>query len=238
MWENFLEVSKYSKTRHFVSPQCADIIRTLIQGFLQALIIYHDHSGGCHPFIPWLLLTEVIEHVFGICCQIIKDFMMVDFHLMIPKIFVNLRQAVLSGKHSDGCARASDYSHTYMDIRGMDLQALSTYLSDEDINNASKRGYSEAESLFAVMGVPSAALYETNSTQFCLPGIKAWFKDDDLFDDGDLSDDESNLEIDNYQAMLGSVEDIDNDLRPVQEQQLQNLRCAAIALSIDDQVKM
>jgi len=125
MWEKFLKVSKYPKTWHFVSPQCAEIIHILIQGFLQALIIYRNHSGKCRPFIPWLLSTEVIEHVFGICRQIVKDFTMVDFHHMILKLSVHLRQALLSKTHSDGCARAGGYNHTYTDIHGMDLQYIS-----------------------------------------------------------------------------------------------------------------
>ena len=80
---------------------------------------------------------------------------MVDFHHMILKLSVHLRQAVLSKTHSDGCARAGGYNHTYTDIHGMDLQALCTYPSDADINEASRRGFAKAESLYAAMGVPS-----------------------------------------------------------------------------------
>ena len=115
LWEKFLDVSKYPKARHYVSPQCADITRTLIHGFLQIVIIYRDYSNGTRPLLPWLLSTEVIEHVFGLCRQIVKDFTLLDFHYMVPKLFVKLRQAVLSSKVSDGKARASGYNHTYTD---------------------------------------------------------------------------------------------------------------------------
>lgn len=121
MWEKFLDLSKYPKSRHYVSPQCADITQTLIQGFFQALIIYRDHSGGLYPFLPWLLSTEVVEHVFGLCRQIVKDFTMLDFHEMVPKLFLQLRQATLSYKFNDGKATASGYNHTYTDTRGINI---------------------------------------------------------------------------------------------------------------------
>ncbi|KAF8877789.1 hypothetical protein BD779DRAFT_1789442 [Infundibulicybe gibba] len=128
LWEKFLDLSKYPKARHYVSPQCADIMRTLIHGFLQVMIIYRDYCGNRRPLFPWLLSTEVVEHVFGVCRQIVKDFTMLDFHHMVPKLFVRLREAALSSKFSDGKARASGYNHTYMDTRGIDIPALSTYL--------------------------------------------------------------------------------------------------------------
>jgi hypothetical protein len=40
VWEKFIEVGGYSKTRNYVSPQCAAIIKILIQGFLQVVVIY------------------------------------------------------------------------------------------------------------------------------------------------------------------------------------------------------
>ena len=127
LWEKFLHVSKYPKSQLYLSPQCTDIIRTLIHGLLQVVIIYCDYAGGNQPLLLWLLSTEVVEHGFGLCQQIVKDFTMLDFQYMVPKLFIKLRQAVLSSKFSDRKARASGYNQTYTDIRGIDLQALSTY---------------------------------------------------------------------------------------------------------------
>ncbi|KAF8804267.1 hypothetical protein BYT27DRAFT_7010987, partial [Phlegmacium glaucopus] len=153
LWEIFLELSKYPKSRHYVLPQCADITCTLIHGFLQVVIIYCDYSGGIQPLLPWLLSTEVIEHIFGLCRLIIKDFTMLDFYYMVLKLFIKLQQAVLSSKFSDGKARASGYNHTYTDTRGIDIQALSTYPTNSDINDIAVCTYGEAESLFALPGV-------------------------------------------------------------------------------------
>ena len=236
MWEKFLKVSKYPKGRHFISPQCADIARILIHGFLQALIIYRDYSGPRRPFLPWLLSTEVIEHVFGICRQIVKDFTMLDFQYMVPKLFIALRQATLSSKFSDGRARASGYNHTYTDTRGIDLQALSTYPTDQEINEASTRAFAEAESLFALMGVGEGELY--NNTPTRLPPIGAWYSEEDESDDEQHSGDESESDFDDYQGALDDLDDIDIDLPRRTEDEVQKFRCASIALSIQDRVTM
>ena len=85
-WEKFIEIGGYSKKKHFLSPQCVKIIKALTRGFLQLVVIYRDYENG-RPLLPWLLGTEAVEHVFGMCRQIVKDFTMLDFHLMIPKLF-------------------------------------------------------------------------------------------------------------------------------------------------------
>lgn len=255
LWDRFLVMSKYPKSRHFISPQCEDITKTLIQGFLQALIIYRDFSGGPRPFLPWLLATEVIEHVFGMCRQIIKDFTMLDFHNMVPKLFIQLRQAALSSKFSDGKARASGYSHTYTDARGIDLQALSTYPSNSEIQFAAERAYGEAESLFALLGVTASDLYYNSAlAPIRLPGIQSWYQADnnlaellfsdmdqeseDDLSDSDNSDEDSEFAVANYQQVIDSLEDIDPDLSLRNAQALMDYRYASIALSLQENSHM
>ncbi|KAF8880856.1 hypothetical protein BD779DRAFT_1612653 [Infundibulicybe gibba] len=240
LWEKFLDLSKYPKARHYVSPQCADITRTLIHGFLQVMIIYRDYCGNRRPLFPWLLSTEVVEHVFGICRQIVKDFTMLDFHYMI-------REAALSSKFSDGKARASGYNHTYTDIRGIDIHALSTYPTNEDINEAAVRAHGEAESLFALLGVAASDLYDSRSVH--LPSIRTWLKpqDDDIFNfhDSDNEDDNDNLgdgsdtnPEDDYQHTLDSFEDSNNELTSIQERRVMDHRYATIALSVNQQMEI
>lgn len=149
LWEKFIEVGRYMKKQHFLSPQCVKITKALIHGFLQLVFIYRDHEKR-RPLLPWLLGTEAVEHVFGMCRQIVKDFTMLDFRLMVPKLFIKLREAFFSARLSDGKARASGYSHTHTDVRGIDLLALSTYPSDADIQECANRAYSEAHSLFVI----------------------------------------------------------------------------------------
>jgi hypothetical protein len=245
LWEKFLDISNYPKSRHYVSPQCADITRTLIHGFLQVVIIYRDYAGGPRPLLPWLLSTEVIEHVFGFCRQIVKDFNMLDFHYMVPKLFVKLRQAVLSSKFSDGKARASGYNHTYADTRGMDIIALSTYPTNNDINNIAVRAYGEAESLFALLGVTASDLFYESAAPARLPAIRTWLIEDidELFgqDESAIDDDigsDSGEHTDDYQLALDLLENADDDLPHAQEQQLKSYRYASIALSIEERSQM
>lgn len=228
-----------------MSPQCADITRTLIHGFLQVVIIYRDYAGGPRPLLPWLLSTEVIEHVFGFCRQIVKDFNMLDFHYMVPKLFVKLRQAVLSSKFSDGKARASGYNHTYADTRGMDIIALSTYPTNNDINNIAVRAYGEAESLFALLGVTASDLFYESAAPAHLPAIRTWLIEDidELFgqDESAIDDDigsDSGEHTDDYQLALDLLENADDDLPHAQEQQLKSYRYASIALSIEERSQM
>ena len=63
----------------------------------------------------------------------------------------------------------------------------------------------------------SEALYNLGSSNVQLPGIKAWFKNTDLFNadgDGDTSDNnsESDIEIEDYQAALDSLENDNSSL--------------------------
>ncbi|KAG6819326.1 hypothetical protein H0H93_012927 [Arthromyces matolae] len=233
LWERFLDISEYPKAKHFVSPQCADITRTLIHGFMQVIYIYRDHCHPSQPMLPWLLSTEMVEHVFGICRQIVKDFTMLDFQYMIPKLFVRMRGLLLSSRNSNGKARASGYNHTYADIRGLDLAALSIYPSDEDIDIASKRAYGEAESLFASLGVAATEL-ETSTSK--LPGIKSWYSDsnyDNTSDsESDFDSEHAGDEEPNYQEVLDMLED--SDLSRDGEAIIQRYRMASVALSVED----
>ncbi|KAF8905727.1 hypothetical protein CPB84DRAFT_1823080 [Gymnopilus junonius] len=213
---------------------------SFITAHFTVLIVYRDHSGGPHPLLPWLLSTEVVEHVFGLCRQIVKDFTMLDFHEMVPKLFNQLRQAALSSKFSDGKARASGYNHTYTDARGIDILALSTYPSNDDINDAAIRAYGEAESLFALLGVTAADLYFQSSAPVQLPGIRTWLHEevDTLFGgNADMDEDSDSITsdlMDDYQLALDILEDVDDDLSPHEERQLMGYRYASIALSIEE----
>jgi len=240
LWVLFLNTAGYPKEKHFISHQCADIAHITIEGFLKLVKIYRDHVGKRRPFLPWLLSTEVVEHVFGVCRQIIKDFTMLDFYLMVPKLFIKLREAIFSTKFSDGKASAMGYNHTYADTRGIDLIALSDYPTDEDINEASEHAYKEADSLFAYLGLSADELRDSSSR---IPSIDSWFREtfeelhreDNYTDLACDVDDESDVE--DLQAALDSTESLELSTER-DEERLMALRCAGIALSIDEQIKM
>lgn len=83
---------------------------------MSLVLIYRDRTDGISALLPWLHLSEACEHAFGEARQIIKDFTMLDFIYMIPKLRVKMRQVILKSKTSDPKARAAGYSHTYFDV--------------------------------------------------------------------------------------------------------------------------
>ena len=210
MWQKFLAVAGYPKVRHYISQQCADITEILIKGFLKLVIIYRDHVEGSPPLFPWLLTTEVVEHIFGLCWQIVKDFMEKEFRDMVAKLFIKLWQAIFSFRESNGKACTSGYNHTYMDMRGTNLSALSAYLTNEAMNEAATRAYGEAESLFALLGVSATELQSPSAT--ALPSINSWLEDtDNPFDSQAVSEhedlwDEEDKPTEDYQSFLDILE--------------------------------
>lgn len=247
-WEKFLDAAGYPKHKHFISHEAADITRILIRGFLQLVFIYRDHVRGRCPFVPWLLATEACEHVFGICRQIVKDFTMLDFHQMIPKLFIRLREAVFSTSFSDGKSRASGYNHTYTDNRGIDLAALSIYPTNAEIDEASCQAYAEADNLFTLLGLRVSEIDVASSTSGCLPNIDSWFKSlsrDDVLDEAAIEND-SDIDVDvldqtgsdaDLQIVLDALEDTSMETQG-DDRLLQEHRFALIGLSIDDLTRM
>lgn len=258
MWEQFLNEAGYPKAKHFLSHEACDITRFLIHGLLQLIIVYRDLLDDVYPLLPWLLSTEVCEHVFGLCRQIVKDFTEMDFIYMIPKLFIRLREHALFSHFSDGKERASGYNHTYTDNCGVNLVNLSIYPTDNEINNIAQVAYEEAENLWALLGAPPM-LFTDSAVK--LPSIHAWFAEPSFGDRTETSDDNGQLEeeeIDSdYESCVGGwdsddeepseaaqIQDVLNYLEKVsldsfaQEDEVNNLACAAVALSVQDEMTM
>lgn len=191
MWLEVLELSGYAKSKHCISHEALDILRYVIRGFLQLVVIYRDDLNGEFPLLPWLHSTEVCEHVFGICRQLIKDFTMLDFQYMIPKLYVRLREHSRSHDRDSetGKATASGYNHTYADYRGLDLAALSMFSSrDEIAKKLTPRALQEAKGLLEALGVDIDALRRQPSA---FPSASTWFTtsgDDAMSETGSDSD--------------------------------------------------
>lgn len=245
MWEDFLENAKYPKGKHFLSHEACDITHFLIHGLLQLIIVYRNHLDGIYPLLPWLLSTEICEHVFGLCRQIIKDFTELDFYQMIPKLFIRLREHALFSKFSDGKERASGYNHTYTDNRDVDMVALSTYPTDDELEAAAKVAYEEAENLWTLLGAPPSI---SQDTPVQLPSIQAWFKEEQQLEDTTHSDLDSD-----YESCVGDPESDGEELSEavqIQEaldylekvpikyfseaDEINQLALAAVALSVGD----
>jgi hypothetical protein len=251
MWKKFLKTAGYAEDRHYVSHQFGDIIDILVDGLIGLVIIYRDHMDGeVYPLLPWLHSTEVCEHVFGECRKLIKDFTYLNFIYMIPRLMVLIRAAVNSGYAGDSKARASGYTHTYFDSEDINIAALSTFPSDNEIEEAAKQAWEEADSLFTALGVSPADFMRSQPSTPHLPSIGSWFQpgqdpvldanftlpQSDL-DDGFLPEDEDeNSDNDSdaaqLQALIDEEEQAHSRSNQVDDRMLE-LTTAAIAVEMD-----
>lgn len=158
------------------------------------MIVHHDHVIGLAPLIPWLHSSEACEHVFGEAHQVVKDFTLLDFIYMVPKLHIRLRQAILCALASDPKAHASGYCHTYFDYTGINLQALVMYPSDNEINEAAWIATEEADSLVALLGIVPGQLHHLQSASaVVLPSILSLLWETDADNDDTLSVADSNV---------------------------------------------
>ena len=111
-WEEFISKARYRSSTHFISREYREILRILVSGFVQLVIIHRDLLDDVYAFLPWLHSTEVCEHLFGMMRSILRDFTMLDFVYMVPKLLIRIREHVLNAASPNGKSRASGYNHT------------------------------------------------------------------------------------------------------------------------------
>lgn len=258
IWEEFLEEAGYPRAKYFISKEACDIVKYLVHGLIKLIVIYRDHLGmQVYPLLPWLLSTEMCEHVFGICRQILQDFSLVNFYEMIPKLFIRLREFALFGHYSDGKERASGYTHNYQDTRGIDLNALSTFPSDTEMQEAADKAYQEAENIWFMLGFIPSDCSASGSGK--LPSISSWFPtrndkfippvghSDAPINGHDNIDSDYESDLDEELEPAGSVtvelqeamDWIENlNLSFTVEDKVNTLSYAAIALTVNDSLEM
>ena len=253
MWATYLDRCGYKQTQYYVSREFADIANILIDGLISLIIIYCDYVDGVYPLLPWLHSTEPCEHVFGEARHQVKDFTMLDFYYMYPKLGIKLREAVLRGQSSDPKARANGYCHKYFNTCGLDLLALATFPSDDKIRCMADEAEQEAESLVKLLGVNPVQLLRpiSSSSQTMLPSISAWY--DNPARNADKNADADTEDID--ESIYGDNSDEDNDANELQtlvqgeedslesrtnkqDDQLLALTCASLAVTAEDMIKV
>ncbi|KAJ7438890.1 hypothetical protein B0H11DRAFT_2356551 [Mycena galericulata] len=233
IWENFLQAAGYPKHKYFISYEFRDVVRILIHGLMQLVYIYRDHTpGDPKPILFWLMMTEPVEHVFGVTRDIVKDFSMLNFQEIYGKLHIQLREVALNAEIIMGKACASGYSHTYTDNRDINIPALSTFPSDIEIDNAAVRAYEEAENLFAMVGVVASEVCTDSPPApnwFCVPAVD---EDGDFEPQEPAEDDQCNLQE--------AIENLDRISMPTQKQDNANmdLTYGVIALTLDDQIRV
>ncbi|KAL4250323.1 hypothetical protein AB1N83_013892 [Pleurotus pulmonarius] len=252
-WIKFLERAGYKKTQFTISREAIDITRIIVEGLIGLVFIYRDHVSPVHPLLPWLHSTEPCEHTFGTARQIVKDFSMLDFYYMIPKLHIKHRQAILRARTSDPKAQASGYCHTYFDNTDVDLLSLAVFPDDHEINDAAIKASEEVNTLVALLGVERELLYRKDKSVM-LPSIGAWYTGDsdipkanieltpgDLGDSDTLSasetDSDTDLEANELQALIEREESSTTIRSRAQENTLLSLACANFGLIADNMVQ-
>lgn len=233
-WESFLDRAGYTKSTNFISLQFRDILRYLVFGLIQLIVVYRDNYRSRYPLLPWLHSTEVCEHVFGVLRSLVKDFTMLDFLNVVSKLFLRLRLFTESTVHASGKETASGYTHTFSDCRGIDLSALSAFPTDDQINQAAKDAYDEAKNLIFILGISPNFLADppTNSPTLTPP------TDCDPEDNGDDNEDEMNNRV-GINHLYDSIEDLGKStLSSDRQSQMRDLGYASIMLSVHQDIEM
>jgi hypothetical protein len=123
------------------------------------------------------------------------------------------------------------------DNTGLDILALSTFPSDDDIAFAAAEAAEESDSLIALLGLAPSQLHSNSVPKLpTLPGISSWY--DGADDDESISDVESISEAQMLQDLIDKAEDDTIPRTRTQANEMLNLTSAALALSADDMIKM
>ncbi|KAL1661458.1 hypothetical protein GGF50DRAFT_61078 [Schizophyllum commune] len=252
-WHLFLQVAGYKSTPnspYFLSREAADIARMIIEGYLALVYIHRDFmpSDRLYPFLPWLHSSEACEHVFGSARQLIKDFTMLDFYYMIPKLRIKIRQAILRGLSGSSKATASGYNHTYFDSTDVDILALSRFPDDAAVDALAVEASQEAGSLMNLLGIRPDQLRGVLSLPLSLPGINSFFsaphdiKEDEWDDDGvcdSQADEDADEELTDREALQAVIDYADEGGLPsAVQQEIMSMTHASIALTLDEQISL
>lgn len=248
-WEIFLVHSGYTKAHYFLSREAVDIAHIIIEGYISLVLVHRDHLPVLVPLLPWLHSSEVCEHVFGEARQIVKDFTYLDFIYMVPKLRVKLRQTILCALASDPKACASGYNHTYFDHSNVDLQALVSFPTNEEIDKLAAMAMQEVDSLLALLGiVPGQLRRLQDSPTIVLPNLMSLLDNSSRYDmDSDIAsivdseeDTESISEAEQLQELIENEEKLafSSGRTTTQDKQMMNLTCAALALAADDMMNV
>jgi hypothetical protein len=95
----------YSTTRSFISPASFNIFNRLCDTLLLLVLAYAKYYPE-HPFCPWLMGTEFIEHFFGLARSLLPNFTFAELLKMVKHTMLHQR-LLLSGKFNVKKERSS-----------------------------------------------------------------------------------------------------------------------------------
>ena len=143
---------------------------------------------------------------------------------MASKLYVRLREHFLFRSTSlDGKAHGSGYNHTYADSSNINVAAVCTYPSDDDIKDASFTAHTEAVNLWQALSVniirPMRTPFPSPDAWFLTPSSAQSLKGDNDSDDdnndimltnchSDVSQDDATDESSELQQLMDKLEEI------------------------------
>lgn len=143
----------YSVHIQYISRESFDIFLTLCDSLIALIILYRQYYPE-YPLLPWNHSTEAIEHIYGILCQLKKDFTYIDMLYFESKMRVLLGGAFNSLTAEEQANQtAAGYFHTYFIAPDLDLVALVQWPTDIEINEASTVAYNQAKDILSIVGV-------------------------------------------------------------------------------------
>ena len=209
-WKEFLTSASYSLAQYYISHQCADIIKTVVNALLSLILTYRDYGQG-QLLLPWLHSTEPVEHVFGEVRRLCPNFAHLEFIYLANKLYRVMSSLDMDARPSNDKASAAGYSHgAYLRQHDIDLDKLSRFPSDEIIESRIKAAYGEAHGLMVNLGYTPRGRSADTSSLLTLPAIKEWYPDgvqacDDSESDDGADDDEDDAESDDKEALHRSI---------------------------------
>lgn len=139
----------YSTARSFISPASFRIFNRICDSLILLAIIYSSYYPT-HPFCPWLLGTEFVEHFFGLARMLLPNFTYAEFLKMVQHIMVR-QKILLSGDFQENRERDSavgyimDYDATPLTAK--DQQLATVMLNNQTLDQLVVLAYREAASL-------------------------------------------------------------------------------------------
>lgn len=153
-WRKFIiKHPNYEINHHFVSTEFYNIVVRLITGCIGLILHYKDNYPS-EPLALWRHMTETVEHLFGTTRSQIKEFDLLEFLQLSSKTVAILNNQLITPDLSHQEARAAEgYSHSYNNVAGISIPALSTYPTVLGVQVALLEGANEAEDLLNGLGM-------------------------------------------------------------------------------------
>jgi hypothetical protein len=254
MWVRYLERSGHPVHRHCISREALDICNILIRSLVGLIIVYRDHLGSkLLPLLFWKLTTEVNEHVFGRMRDFIKEYNMMEFLYMVPKLQQLVDSAIAQGPSEDTNLIASGYQTTFHNsTRASNLALLAIYPNDEEIRDVSRTAYMQSQNLWFILGVGQRILEPSLAAGFRLPttislgllalstpaapSIDAVYGADDIVDEEDTFTDDGSDDEGAGRADLQRAVDAHRSISGLHDDRLLQLEAAGISLEVEEAV--